>query len=69
MSSVVGFFKYGKMHLGSLNYNFWGGNEMYHAIVRLNFKMYFCNRCTLHLDITKVSHSPTDALFINLRKL
>jgi hypothetical protein len=27
------------------------------------------HRCTVQLDITKVLHSQTDALFINLRKL
>jgi hypothetical protein len=26
-------------------------------------------RCTVHLDIIKIFHSPTDALFINPRKL
>jgi hypothetical protein len=31
-----------------------------------NFSFY---RCTVHLGITKVFHSPTNALFINLRKL
>jgi hypothetical protein len=30
---------------------------------------FFFYRCTVHLDIIKVFHSPTDALFINPRKL
>jgi hypothetical protein len=32
-------------------------------------KFIFFYRCAVHLDITKVFHSPTDAVFINFRKI
>jgi hypothetical protein len=47
---------------------FWTGRDWKQSrpILRPYFSFY---RCTVHLDITKVFHSPTDALFINPRKL
>jgi hypothetical protein len=32
-------------------------------------KILFFNRCIVRPDINKLLHSPTDALFVNLRKL
>jgi hypothetical protein len=38
------------------------------ANVRRTHCTFFFNRCTVHLDIIKVVHLPTDALYISLRK-